>query len=172
MKYVLVSFFLSVVLVIIGFYITSSLSPFVDESVLGYAETQNLLTDNEVISNIDEMIDKGIIFRMLNWKNLSVFFLVFGGAFTALFSSVHIFIDKLFFKRLNESPNFFAAIRRGLLICFVAIGLFFLRLILNLYWYNAIALILLAVFIEIFTSGIIKNNNEKENSNRSSMAIR
>ncbi len=158
MKYAFISFVLSIFLVFIGIYITNSLTPFVEENLLDYAESQEFLTDNEVVNSIETMIDKGIIFRMLDWKNVTVFLLVFCGAFTAFFSSLHIFFDKLFFKKFEESPNYFAAIRRGLLICFVVVGIFFLRLILNLYWYNAIALVLLAVFIEIFTAGITKKS--------------
>ena len=158
MKYAFISFVLSIFLVIMGVYITTSITPFVEENVIDYAETQEFLTDNEVVNSIENMIEKGIIFRMLDWKNVGVFFLVYCGAFTALFASIHIFIDKLFFKKFEETPNYFAAVRRGLLICFVFIGIFFLRLILNLYWYNTIALILLAVFIEIFTTGVSKKN--------------
>lgn len=76
MKYAFISFVLSIFLVFIGIYITNSLTPFVEENLLEYAKSQEYLTDNEVVNSIETMIDKGIIFRMLDWKNVTVFLLV------------------------------------------------------------------------------------------------
>lgn len=161
MKHIFILSILGAFLLLIGVYIINNVNPLSQERVLEYAKSEGYLTDNQIINNIDVMIDKGMIFRMIEPKNLFVFFLVFSSSFICFFAAIHISIDKLFFKKFYESPNIIAAYRRGAFICIAVIGIFFLKLISSLYWYNAFAIILLCFFIEVFITGISKEKKIK-----------
>lgn len=165
MKHVLILIVLGFFLLFIGIYILDDVSPFLKDPMIDYASNQEYLTDNQLINSIDSIIDKGLIFRMLDWKNITVFFLVYASSFISFFASIHISIDKFFFKKFYQPPNYFAAYRRGILISVIFIGLFFLRLINILDWYNALAIIALVILIEVFTMGIIREKSIKNNKN-------
>jgi Ca2+/Na+ antiporter len=146
-------------LLFIGIYITQNVSPFSETKMLSYASEQGFLTDNELLLSIDSMIDRGIIFRMMEGKNVFVFLLVWSSMFISYFAAVHMALDKFFFRKFYQSANIAAAYRRGIFIVAVFIGFIFLRLIDSFYWYNALALILLALFLEIFISGLLKEKH-------------
>ncbi len=162
MKHVIILLILGAFLLLIGIYILHNVDPISKDKILEYSETQGFLTDNEVIDNIDQLIEKGMIFRMLDPKNIFAFLLVFSSSFICFFSAIHISIDKMFFKKFYETPNVLAAYRRGILICLCSVGIFFLKLISSLTTYNAIAIILLCVFSELFITGIYRERNNKK----------
>jgi hypothetical protein len=163
MRHVLILFILGIFLSLIGIYISTNISPFYEERIIEYAKGAGYLTDNELVDGIDLLIKRGLIFRMLDSKNMIAFILVWSSAFVCFFTGLHLSIDKILFKKFYESPNISQAYRRGIFIAIIFIGLFFLRLVESLYWYNALAIILLMFFIEILISSIARERKFKSN---------
>lgn len=159
MKHISILILLGTFLLFIGLYITQNVSPFSEAKMLLYASEQGFLTDNDLLLSIDTMIERGIIFRMLEGKNVFVFLLVWSSMFISYFAALHMALDKFFFRKFYQSANIAAAYRRGVFIAAIFIGLVFLRLIDSFYWYNALALVLLALFLEIFISGLLKERH-------------
>jgi hypothetical protein len=156
MKHAFIVFLVGVFLIIIGVNITQKVLPFSEEEIISFAEEKGYLTDNELINGLDELIDRGLIFRMIDSKSLTAFLLVWSSAIVCIFASFHLAIDKFFFKQFYQPPNAFKAYRRGALIALCLLGIFFLRMLDSLEWYNALAIFLLAVFLELFISGLTK----------------
>lgn len=156
MKHAFIVFLVGIFLIIIGVNITQKVLPFSEDEMIAFAEEKGFLTDNELINGLDELIDRGLIFRMIDSKSLTAFLLVWSSAIICIFASIHLAIDKFFFKQFYQPPNAFMAYRRGGLIALSLLGLFFLRMLDSLEWYNALAIFLLALFLELFVSGLTK----------------
>jgi hypothetical protein len=165
MKHAFIVFLVGIFLIIIGVNITQKVMPFSEEQIIAFAQEKGYLTDNELLNGLDEIIDRGLIFRMIDSKSLIAFLLVWSSAIVCIFASFHLAIDKFFFKQFYQPPNAFNAYRRGALIALCLLGLFFLRMLDSLEWYNALAIFLLAVFIELFVSGLSKEKTANISQN-------
>ena len=114
MRRVALYLFLGIIFSVLSFYLIQELSPF---------DTQKL----EEIVEIQNIIDRGLVFSYLSENAY-----IIGGSILAsiffIFISIHLFIDKLFFKNFYENASSFDAIRRGFLLILAIVFLIFSKL--------------------------------------------
>ena len=91
--------------------------------------------------------------QYINATNLALVIIFASASIISFVASIHSIIDKLFFKKFYENPNYFVAIRRGLIFDLMFVSVIVLRLLGLLELVTAISAIFLLVLIELtFTS--------------------
>jgi hypothetical protein len=124
------------------------------------AKTQfSLETAEQFDAFVEDSIQLGLITQLMNLNNIVVWLVLLGAAVVSGFMSVHLFIDKMFFKRFFEQPDLWLAARRGVIIYLAMVSLVILRLIAALFWYNALSVVLLALLIELGITSFLKNRS-------------
>lgn len=161
MKRITVTFFLTLFLVCIGLYISYNQNPFFLSKVIATAQQHNILTNDLFKSNLEDYINNGIIWDLIDIKLMSAWLAVWAGAIICGFSTIHLLIDKLFFRKFYEEPDLFIATRRGTYIALTLVGAVFLRLINGLLWYNIASIVLLFLCLEILLLSISKERKGK-----------
>jgi hypothetical protein len=63
---------------------------------------------------LGELIDRGLVFQLLNSRNITLIGISLSLSVTSGFILLHLIIDKLLFKKFYEEPNLLAALRRGI----------------------------------------------------------
>lgn len=141
-------FVLSIFLVLVGLYLLQQLNPFNQDALLKLVQSQKVTTDVELNLMVQDLQSKGLILDYLNWNNLTVLITVFSLAMFFMFVFLHLWIDKIFFKKFFLQPRLSWAIRRGLIFVFTIITLLFLKLYAT-EWYLYVLVVTLSVVLEI-----------------------
>lgn len=149
MRNIGLAFLASVLLILLAIYITNTLSPWNQEAVTAAIEQYELADMEQFQEFLHEIFELGLIWDLLDFRNFLSWLFIIGLAFTSSFTAMHMLFDKLFFKKFFEKPRIFPAIRRGTLVYLALIGLVILRLLAGLFWYNALAVIVLLAALEI-----------------------
>ena len=156
MRKIIVTLFLSLLLIGVGIYISVNMSPFKTDVVLQRAQTDNILTTEYFVANINNYITNGFIWDILDFQNFLSWLVVWSLGVIFLFSFFHLLIDKLFFRKFYEEPSLYNALRRGVFLNAILIGIIFLKLINGFFWYNILSIIVLFICLEIFILNIFK----------------
>lgn len=114
MKKVLLSLIITAFFGILFYYLLSSVSPWNREKVFEYLEKFEITHGEDFDKFINDTLEAGLILDYLDLKNVIIIFITGAATFTGLFASLHLLIDKLFFKKFFEEPNVVNAIRRGI----------------------------------------------------------
>src|SRR5687768_9204053 len=99
MRYSFYSLIICLAFAGIFLYLINALSPWNEEAVNATVERFGLLTGTEFKDFVDAGLSSGTIFGLLDLKNLTVLFSIGLISFVAGFACVHLFLDKLFFKK-------------------------------------------------------------------------
>jgi uncharacterized membrane protein len=103
--------------------------------------------------------------NIVDIRNLIIVSIVLILAIASLFSTVHQFIDKLFFRKFFEKPHIFMAIRRGVLLGILLLSIAWLRIFGFWEMHTAILVFVLIILIEAlfisFGSGKKSETREK-----------
>ncbi|MFQ5492962.1 MAG: hypothetical protein ACE5DX_02260 [Candidatus Dojkabacteria bacterium] len=129
-------------------HVFNNVSPWNTDAVQLAIERYGLETQDNFTEFVDQAMEFGLIWSLIDIKNLLLLLALLGGAVVSGFAVLHLIIDKLFVKKFYEKPNVSVAFRRGVLVYLVIVSLILLRLIAGLFWYNALAVLILAVSIE------------------------
>jgi hypothetical protein len=113
MRKVLASIIIGLFLGVLFAYLVGNLSPWNETAVFSYLEKYDISKGVEFEQFIDESIRAGLIFDFLNIGNIVILALIGSSAFISFFCTVHMVIDKLFFKKFWQEPDHGIAIRRG-----------------------------------------------------------
>lgn len=161
MKYIFLFFVLNLVCFGILAVVTKNLPLFAPEQ-LEYLKINYGISDNEAFELFfDEMKNQGLILEIVNKQNVEIVGVVaFLNLFTLLIS-LHLFIDKLFFRTITESPSIRDAVRRALVLSIICFGFLVLKLYNILEWYIVIFVLLLSMFIEIVIFNLKKTRQLK-----------
>jgi len=162
LRTVLISFVIGVILAFTFGYYVNNFSPFELSKIEELIKKQEVEEGdfNTLNEKISEIIDEGLILDYISINGyvgygIAMMSIVF------LFASVHIFFDKLFFKKYYERASFFDAFRRGLLIvAFITITLYSKLILLNSTEVLAAAYITL-IALEILVAKFIKPDIKK-----------
>lgn len=146
----------------LSFYIVKNLSPLDFEKLQEIANEKQIDEDDEKSLNneIHLIIERGFIFQYLTPSAYAALFLFMTSIFF-LFSSLHMLIDKLFFKKFYEYPSNFMAFRRAFLLA-ITLGTI---LFMNLYGFDLPTIgisILLAFLMEVMFLLFWKRSPMKE----------
>ncbi len=148
--FLVIGIFLSAVLA----YQLQNFSPFNTEKIQDLIVSENITSDDK--DKIDDLIREKVVslsvFEYLNDSSYIVFVLL-NIVIILFFSSSHIFIDKLFFKNFFESPNYFRAIRRGILLSITLSLVIYIRL-LKVDISNVLLIPLASFILEVILSSI------------------
>lgn len=164
MRYSLYSLIIFIVFLGILYYIVTSLSPWNEQAVNQAVERFGLLTGSEFQEFVKEGIANGSIFYLLNLKNLIAIGIVLLVVIVSGFSAIHLFFDKLFFKKFYENPSIFNPVRRGTILSLLIEGLIVLRLSGSFEIYIVAGCIVLAILIEVLFLVIFKKQKDTEKS--------
>ena len=104
----------------------------------------------------------GIVWEFLDVRILISWIFILAGFVISLFTSIHLFIDKLFFRKFFESPNIRPAIRRGIMVYFLLFAIVGLRLMGALEWYTVLITGVLLVTVEVVFVTATKKQNKTE----------
>lgn len=148
MKYIFLFFVLN--LICFGaLAVLSDRLPIFTPEQLEFLQVNYGIDNNEAFTTFfNEMKSQGLILEMVNRQNIEI---VGGVAFLNLFTlltTVHLFLDKLFFKTIAEAPNTGNAIRRSLLVSLIISTFLLLKLYNLLEWYLVVFVVVLFIFIE------------------------
>ena len=128
MKKIFIALIISIFISILFLYLANSLSPWNREVLNSYIDKYSITSGFEFNEFVSNSISSGIIFDYLDLKNILIIALFITVAFTSILSTIHLIIDKLFFKKFYEQPNHTLAIRRSFWIPFGLILYNLLRL--------------------------------------------
>ncbi len=162
MRYSIYALIICVVFTGIFIYLINTLSPWNQDAVNAIIERFNLLTGAQFREFVAEGLNNGNVFELLNLKNLIILLVVGLIAFTSGFSTIHLFVDKLFFRKFYENPSVFHAVRRGMLIGLVIIALSILRLVGSLDFLVFAGCAVFAILVEALVMAFAGRHHHKE----------
>lgn len=108
---------------------------------------------NEVYREIASLVGQGIIWDYLSFGSLLPVVLLGLASVGSLFISLHLLIDKLFFKEFYRPPNLAIAIRRAVLVTVALASILTLRF-LGIQGVSLLAPLPLAIVVEWLISAI------------------
>ncbi|MBP9759066.1 hypothetical protein KBD45_05205 [Candidatus Dojkabacteria bacterium] len=166
MKYIFLFFVLN--LICFGaLAVLSDRLPIFTPQQLEFLQGNYGIDNNEAFATFfDEMKSQGLILEMVNKQNAEI---VGGVAFLnllTLLTTIHLLIDKLFFKTISEAPSTGNAIRRSLLLSLIVGTFIILKLYNLLEWYLVLFVAVLFIFVEFvlykvkLSKKIITENDE------------
>jgi hypothetical protein len=148
MKKSLISFSLAILFMGILYYLSIYFSPFDQEEIQKNIEIYRIESNEEFEEYIYELLDYGLIVTVLDTQNVSLWLFIFGCMVVNIIASLHLFIDKLFYKKFFEDPSLFDAYRRGTLIYLFIVSIIILKFYAGLLWYNVFAITILLIAID------------------------
>lgn len=140
----LISIFFFLLLSFISYYY----SPFEKSGIEKLIDRYGVTEENEFRGIIAKSISLGIAWEFINIRNMTAWILALAGSVISLFISIHLGIDKFFFKEYYQQPNFKIALRRGIILFFILFIFLTLHLLGAFVWYTAAISILLFISIE------------------------
>ncbi|MBD3362957.1 NUDIX domain-containing protein [Candidatus Dojkabacteria bacterium] len=146
----------------------NSLSVIDQRGINQIQNTFEVSTQEEFDVLFEDLKEVGLVYNYINKKHFFslVFILFLFLLFT--FLTVHLFIDKLFFRKFYEQPDMFKGVRRGLLFSSFCISVIFIKLFafLNIFTFILTLFIFSIIeylFLQFYNSGkIIKEGKNKK----------
>lgn len=143
-------------------FISTNYTPFDKDGLMNIIQRYGITEENELLEVIRRSIELGIAWEFLDIRILISWIFIIAGFVISLFTSIHLFIDKLFFRKFFESPNIRPAIRRGVMFYFLFFAIVGLRLMGALEWYTILITgVLLATVEVVFVTATKKQTNTK-----------
>lgn len=131
MKYSFLSLIIGLILIGSAFFLVQNgnVSPFEVSKLQSVIDTNQIgENDYEVFDEaIDDLIRSGQIDEYLNTSSVFIFLITVSLGLSMFFFGVHTILDKLFFKKFFEKPNYKVAFRRSLLLTGTIVGIMILR---------------------------------------------
>ncbi len=123
---------IGLVFLLFGAFLSYTSSPF-KEDVINDVIIKNQITEDTVNlleDYIQDQITKGLIFDIVS-RNFYLVWGLIGVGVVFIIAGVHMFIDKLFFKKFYEPPYIIPAFRRAILFV-IAVSITFVAKFINL----------------------------------------
>jgi hypothetical protein len=143
MRSIFISFAISILFSGLFVYLLDSLSPISDE---GYAIIEaefGVDTQKDFIQLIPEIRSAGILLDILNTGNVTAMGIVMWLLAASSFMTLHLFIDKMFFKEFYKSPDLNIALRRSSIFACLALILIGIRI--SGYWNIPITILIISI---------------------------
>lgn len=154
MKLVFVFLTIGVFFALVTVFIVNNFSPFDTAKLAEIVEdnTISATSPEQLDTEVSDLIAKGLIFDYLS-NNAYLTLITISASLACFIASIHLFIDKVFFKSLWQNPSVFNALRRGVLVSLsfvVVIYLKFLRVeVITLLLIPASALVLEIIYVSL-----------------------
>ncbi len=148
MKRAGISFLVTLFFLFLFSYVLNNVSPWQMDLVQKAIVRYSLKTTDDFNEFIKQSVNLGLIWNLLNIKNLVIFLASLGGVVVSAFATLHMFLEKLFVSKFYEKPGYGVAVRRGVIVYLVVAALIALNFMGGFLWYNALAIIFLGVALE------------------------
>jgi hypothetical protein len=148
MKFIFLFFALNLICFGALAVLSENLPLFADEQLEYLYENYGVNNNEEFFKFFDEMKQDGLILEVVNRQNVEIIGVIALLNLFTLLTTLHLLVDKLFFKTIDEVPNTRIAVRRSLLISLITFGFLILRLYNLLEWYVVVFVVVLFMFIE------------------------
>lgn len=130
MKLVFVFLTTSVFFFLLSLFVVQNFSPF------DISKLQEIVSSTEITSSSPEKLDveiaslisKGLLFDYLSTNAYLAFGLLVCAA-SSFFAAIHLFVDKVFFKSIWQTPSLFNALRRSILLIITLVLVVYLKLL-------------------------------------------
>lgn len=157
MKKGILSLLISVFFFLLLGFISYYYSPFEKGNIENLVDRYGVTEETEFREIITKSINLGIAWEFINIRNMSAWILALAGSIISIFVSIHLGIDKFFFKEYYQQPNFKTAFRRGIMLFFIIFIFLTLHLLGAFVWYTVAVSITLLLLIEIGFTTLINN---------------
>lgn len=152
MKYSFLSLIIGLILIGGAFLLVQkgNVSPFEVPKLQEYINTNQIGENDyeEFDKAIDDLIKSGQIEKYLNTSSIVIFLITVSLGLSLFFFGVHTIIDKLFFKKFFEKPNFKVAVRRSVILTATVIGIMVLRFY-RLEWNSVVLIFPFVLIVEL-----------------------
>lgn len=153
MKHTVIFLILTIFFLQVSFFLLNNHTPWDKEKLNRDLQSSHIETNTQTIKFISDSMDRGEILFYLNTSNFIVFIFFFSLMIIAAITSMHTFLDKLFFKKFYEEPDWKLGIRRGVIFSITVVMIILLRLLAFASIFTVVPLILLSILGEyVFTS--------------------
>jgi hypothetical protein len=162
MRRAFIALFLGLIFGLSAFYFLSNSSPFDLDKVKEVGKYYQIQEDADFASKLDYFISNGLIWQVLDKKTFFTALFLGGATISSILAALHLFLDKLFFRKFHEEPRLVPAIRRSLLPVIFIAGMVYFRLLNAFIWYNVLLLFILLTGIEVLVTvfGRRRKNNQ------------
>lgn len=165
MKYIIISTIIAIFASALFIYLLNTISPFNDAVIENYIDKFSIDNGSEFNQFIDESIKAGVILDYLDLKNVMILHVILFISLTSTLATIHMVIDKIFFKKFFESPDWTSSVRRSAIIPAVLFLINFFRVLgaFGLFYIFIILLIvIILVLIEISFSNRMSSKKHLE----------
>lgn len=149
MRKSLVSLLIAIFFLVLLVFISFQYSPFDDSGLQSIIQRYGITESDEFREIVSRSIDLGVVREFLNLKVIIAWSMALAGVVVSFVVSLHLAIDKLFFKQFFEQPNLLVALRRGVLVFLTIYMLLSLHILGAFAWYTAFTTLLLFMIFEI-----------------------
>lgn len=149
MKKGLVSLLIAIFFAFLVVFITTQYSPFSADALGNIIQRYGITEEAEFIEIISRSIELGIAWEFIDIGSLIAWIIAVAGFVIFAIASIHLIIDKLFFKEYYEQPSLTPAFRRGIELFFILFIFFMLQLLGAFVWYTVSISVLLLVVFEV-----------------------
>ena len=157
----LISIFFFLLLGFISYYY----SPFEKGGIEKLVDRYGVTEETEFKEIVKKSINLGIAWEFINIRNMSAWILALAGSVISLFVSIHLGIDKFFFKEYYQQPDFKTALRRGIMLFFIVFTFMTLHLLGAFVWYTVAISTILLILIEVGFTTLKQSSNKNTSSN-------
>lgn len=150
MKYTWIFLVLVLVFAYISNFSVRNISPWDKDKLNEDFVEAGIETNQEAQDYVQENLELGLIFDYINTQNFLLMIVSLTLTLSFGVAVVHNIIDKLFYKKFYEEPNWQVSIRRGAEVGLLMIALIFLKLIAGLTVFTAIPVVFLFGVVEYY----------------------
>jgi len=169
MKSVFIFLTIGVFFSLLSAFIVQNFSPFDSQKVEELIKSSNIQSDSadQLDSALRDLVSNGLILDYLSSNAYLSLFTIAAGLISFL-TSIHLFLDKVFFKSLWDSPSIFNAVRRASLLVISLVIATYLRFLkvesLTIFLVPATAIFAEIIFMNIKTDIIRLININRHNT--------
>lgn len=126
MRSVFLSFIISLIFLGLFIYLADNLPIFYEDQIPIIQEQFAIQTNEEFILLFNDLKKRGLLIEIVNKNNVYVTLSMLFLFILSTISTLHLLIDKLFFKKFYQQPDIFPAIRRAFWFAIIVIMIIFM----------------------------------------------
>lgn len=97
----------------LSYYLLQTLNPFDLDKVNELIVSEQITVVEEFDSVVGELIQRGLVFQLLNTRNITLIAFSLSVSLISGFAFLHLLFDKIFLRKFYEEPSILNALRRG-----------------------------------------------------------
>lgn len=158
MKNAAIFIMLSVFFGFLVVFLVGEQNPINTEKLSADLAEEGISTQSETIEYVKESIELGVLAEYVDFSTLGVVGVVFSAFVFCFSASILTFIDKFFFRKFYEQPDYKTIVRRSVFLVLVIDGIILLKIFLGFDPVINIVYVLIFIVVEWFLSQQSKQN--------------